>query len=480
MDSQDLINLNVSVLQTLTPNQAWKFKIVPKTVNGNLLEFYIDEASLFPQISDELEILFGKQIVLFPTRTEIILKTLGTYYRLNSSTIHSNNEKKITINNEDFLEKIISEARDNQSSDIHIEIYEDKARIRIRIDGKLMERYELTKNQYPALINKIKIKSNLDIAEKRLPQDGRILFSKNNTQFDIRVSIIPTLYGEKIVMRILCKDSDQIELNELGFSKLQSEHYLEAIKQTSGILLISGPTGSGKTTTLYATLRILNSVDLNILTVEDPIEYTLRGINQVQVKEAIGLTFASVLRTFLRQDPDIIMLGEIRDSETAQMAIRASLTGHLVLSTIHTNSALGTITRLIDMGIQPYLVSETLKLSVSQRLIRTLCPHCKQLVPFDASCLPKKFIFKNKITEQAVPRGCRECYYTGYKGRMAVFEVIPIYEFLMQSIKKNDLKIEKDLKELGISKLADSAINLFLQGKTSAEEVYPILLNNEY
>ena len=259
--------------------------------------------------------------------------------------------------------------------------------------------------------------SNLDIAEKRLPQDGRINFKHQNQQFDIRVSVLPTLHGEKVVLRLLNNDATDIDLKKLGFSKLDLDNYLQGVKRPNGILLISGPTGSGKTTTLYATLKLLNKETRNILTIEDPIEYTLEGVNQVQLKESIGLGFASALRTFLRQDPDVIMVGEIRDTETANMAIRASLTGHLVLSTIHTNSAWGTVSRLMDMNIPPFLVASTLNTTVAQRLVRLLCPKCKKETPFDTELYPRQFKPYQAVHFHFLPNGCEECYYTGYKGR---------------------------------------------------------------
>jgi general secretion pathway protein E/type IV pilus assembly protein PilB len=341
----------------------------------------------------------------------------------------------------------------------------------------MVERYLLNRDDYPGLINKIKILSNLDIAEKRLPQDGRINFKHDNHQFDIRVSILPTLHGEKVVLRLLNNDATDIDLNSLGFSKFDLDNYLQGALRPNGILLISGPTGSGKTTTLYATLKLLNKETRNVLTIEDPVEYTLEGINQVQLKESIGLTFGAALRTFLRQDPDVIMVGEIRDPETANMAIRAALTGHLVLSTIHTNSAWGTVSRLIDMGIPPFLVASTLNTTAAQRLVRLLCPHCKEEMPFDESLYPKQFKPYNKVNHHCVPKGCEQCYYTGYKGRKAVYEVIPIDQELAFEIKSGNMYIQLLLKERGIQTLAENAFKLFDEGLTSIEEIYPLLFN---
>jgi general secretion pathway protein E/type IV pilus assembly protein PilB len=277
-------------------------------------------------------------------------------------------------------------------------------------------------------------------------------------------------------MRLLSKDAAHIDIGNLGFFPEQLNDFLEAIRKPNGIVLISGPTGSGKTTTLYATLRILNKEHSNILTIEDPIEYTLEGINQVQLKESIGLTFASALRTFLRQDPDIIMLGEIRDGETAQMAIRAALTGHLVLSTIHTNSAWGTISRLIDMGVPPFLLANTINLTVAQRLIRLLCTACKKEVEIDESLFPKNYQCDRELLTHFTAQGCESCFYTGYRGRKALYEVIPLDEELTDSMKSGS-NIYEILKRKNIRSLSDSAFELIGEGITSIEECYPLLMN---
>jgi type IV pilus assembly protein PilB len=277
------------------------------------------------------------------------------------------------------------------------------------------------------------------------------------------------------VLRILGKDASFIQIAQLGLTEKDLENYREGIRKPNGIVLISGPTGSGKTTTLYATLKLLNNEKRNIVTVEDPIEYTLEGINQVQLKESIGLTFSSALRSFLRQDPDVIMLGEIRDGETAQMAIRAALTGHLVLSTIHTNSAWGTISRLIDMGIPPFLLANTINTSVAQRLIRKLCTSCKAEQPTDLKDWPRSVDAHLAPETQFVAVGCDACHYTGYKGRTAVYEVIPIDRELAESIKRADMRVEELLSERGIVPLSRQALKLIQDGTTSLEEAYPLL-----
>lgn len=475
----DHIPLAIDLQQQLTTDQAWHYGVVPKLAHNGTLELYVDETVWKKGMEEELEILLGKQIVLEKTSADIVRKTLSKYYLRNGRNAPSGKVQSLSAKQgDDFLPSLISEAKQLGSSDIHIECYEDRSRVRIRIDGLLVERYTISKADYPALINKIKIRANLDIAEKRLPQDGRIFFQSEGMKFDIRVSVLPTLHGEKVVLRLLSNDATNIDIRTLGFTERQLADYLEGVKKPHGILLISGPTGSGKTTSLYATLKLLNKETTNILTIEDPIEYTLEGINQVQLKESIGLTFSSTLRTFLRQDPDIIMLGEIRDAETAQMAIRAALTGHLVLSTIHTNSAWGTISRLADMGVPPFLVAGTLNTSVAQRLLRMLCPHCKQEKDFDVSLFPRTYKAARILPTHHVPVGCPECFYTGYRGRKAIYEVLPIDHELAECIKNNHAQVGALLKERGITTLAENAFRLFEQGETSIEEIYSILFNS--
>lgn len=479
MNSSDYISLTPDLQHAITPTQAWFYNIVPKTVDGNKsLSLYVSDDKFHTGLSDELEMLFGKTILLEKASSTVIQKTLGKYYRNTNTHASIKQVSAGNIKADDFLPMLISEAKNLGSSDIHIEAYEEKCRVRIRIDGLLIERYTISKIEYPALINKIKIKANLDISEKRLPQDGRIFFNNDGHKFDIRVSILPTLHGEKIVLRLLNNDAANIDIERLGFNEKELEGYLEGIKKPHGIILISGPTGSGKTTTLYATLKILNKEKSNIITIEDPIEYTLEGVNQVQLKESIGLTFASALRSFLRQDPDVIMLGEIRDGETAQMAIRAALTGHLVLSTIHTNSAWGTISRLTDMGVPSFLLASTLNTSVAQRLLRLLCTECKEEKEFDAKFLPKTFKSPRIIKNHFVAKGCESCHYTGYKGRKAIYEVIPIDFELADNIKNNIFTVEALLKERNIKTLKDNAFEMLENGTTTIDEVYPILLNS--
>lgn len=471
-------DISPEVKNLITIDQAWYYKIVPHNQQNGSLGLFIDESSLSPSTSTELEIILGKNVSLTSKPSQYIEELLLKYYPKSSQGLNTAQTEtfRINIQSDTFLETLVKEAKTLNSSDIHIETYGEKCRIRFRVDGQLIDRHKINKAEYPILINKIKIAASADIAEKRMPQDGRIRYKINNNNLDIRVSILPTLYGEKIVLRLLGNDASHLHIEKLGFKVDELDRYKLAIQKPTGIILISGPTGSGKTTTLYATLKQLNKPTSNILTIEDPIEYTLDGINQVQLKEEIGLTYSEALKSFLRQDPDIIMLGEIRDAQTAQMAIRAALTGHLVLSTIHTNSAWGTISRLIDMGIPGYLLANTLNLSVAQRLIRTLCPHCKTKHSLNKEELPAGY--RNiQITEYYGPKGCNSCHFTGYKGRKAIYEVINITKELMEAIKINSTDIDDYCRLNKISKLADNALKVFMEGETSLEEIYPYLIN---
>ncbi|MFK8101597.1 MAG: GspE/PulE family protein [Saprospiraceae bacterium] len=466
-----------AILQQITTQQAWHYTILPYQFSGKRLALYVSEENLKPSLSEELEVLLGYHIDLTPVATDSLKEALSKYYRKpKDSRTKSQNIDTSLKDSKNILLVLVQEAKNLGSSDIHFEPYEEKARIRMRIDGVLIERYILKKADYPSLTNKIKIQANLDIAEKRLPQDGRIfLQDANQKQLDIRVSVMPTLHGEKIVLRLLSNEAIQVELSGLGFNDNDLAAYTAGIERPNGIILISGPTGSGKTTTLYATLKLLNSTTKNIVTIEDPIEYTLEGINQVQLKENIGLDFPSAMRTFLRQDPNIIMVGEIRDKATAAMAIRASLTGHIVLSTIHTNSAWGIIARLVDMGIPAYLLADTLNTAVAQRLVRLLCKTCKKAESFDPQLLPKHYKLPSPIIQHYVPNGCENCFYTGYWGRQAIYEVITIDSELATEIKQENFNVKTMLENKGVKDLADNAFQIFKAGLTSLAEIYPIL-----
>ena len=468
MNYFDKITIPTEVLQIISADLANSYRIIPFKQDNDKLFVYVDESQWDQSVLEELCLVIGKKIEIEKIDSNSIKKALSKHYRKISKTQAAVVLNDIKIEN-DFLEDKIEEAKNILSSDIHFEVFKNDARIRYRIDGKLIEKYKIKKENYLELVNKVKIKSNLDITEKRLPQDGRINFNGTN----IRVSILPTLYGEKMVMRLLGTDTEHLSIDKVGMNAEETIQYLEALKSSKGIILISGPTGSGKTTTLYASLKHLNKTSSNIVTVEDPIEYTLEGINQVQLKEDIGLTFSSVLRTFLRQDPDIIMLGEIRDKETAEMAIRASLTGHLVLSTIHTNSAIGTISRLIDMGIPAFLIAETLKISIAQRLVRKLCNTCKKEIDFDTNQYVSEYL--HKLKKHHVPVGCDNCYFTGYKGRQAIYELVTNDKELSHEIKNNSNNLSVNKISNTKMGLSAKALDFVTRGITSIEEVYSII-----
>ncbi|MEI8348823.1 MAG: ATPase, T2SS/T4P/T4SS family [Candidatus Omnitrophota bacterium] len=370
-----------------------------------------------------------------------------------------------------LVDLIIRQAIEDGASDIHIEPRYDKLSLRYRIDGTLYEMPSPSTSLYLPIISRIKILSKMDIAEKRLPQDGGFMVKSTERLIDLRVSTLPTIYGEKVVLRILDKSRIPLDLTKLGFFPSELERIRKGIASSYGLILLTGPTGSGKSTTLYAALTELNSPTLNILTVEDPVEYRLDGINQVQVKGEIGLTFANALRCFLRQDPDIILVGEVRDLETAEICIRSALTGHLVLSTLHTNDACSTITRLVDLGIPNYLVASSTRLIVTQRLVRKLCPHCKESYEAKKEEIPSAVVISSPILYKA--KGCEKCNFIGYKGRTLISEVLLIDEEVREAIYKggNAVKIMEIARRKGSFNLLESGIKRIEEGITSLEEV---------
>lgn len=355
-----------------------------------------------------------------------------------------------------LLNSLLSEAVRTGASDIHLEPFENKLIARLRIDGILTEIAALSAKLAPYLVSRVKVMARLDIAETRLPQDGRLSLTLGEKNYDVRVSTLPIRYGERVVMRLLDKDSAQFDLAELGMDEDAKRVFEAALYEPNGIILVTGPTGSGKTTTLYAALDILNESARNIMTVEDPIEYALNGVSQTQVNNKIGMSFASGLRSILRQDPDIVMVGEIRDRETAEIAVQASLTGHVVLSTVHTNSAAAAVTRLIDMGIETYLLASSLKLVLAQRLVRRLCPACKTQ---DANG-----------EYQAV--GCGECQNNGYRGRVAIYEILSVDDKIRTMLANG--AGEHEIEEYGFAKarkLADTGFELVKAGETTRAEI---------
>jgi type II secretion system protein E len=365
---------------------------------------------------------------------------------------------------------LISNAVKDRASDIHVEPEEIGVRVRYRIDGVLYEKETLPIRMYSAVTSRIKLLSQMNIAERRLPQDGRIKVTVADKTIDIRVSTIPTIYGESIVMRLLDKETSFITLEEIGFDRTLLDIYEEVIKKPYGMILITGPTGSGKSTTLYASLAKINSPEKKIITVEEPVEYLMQGITQIQVRPKIGLTFANGLRHIVRQDPDVIMVGEIRDMETASIGIHASLTGHLLFSTLHTNDAPGAITRLMDMGVENYLVASTLICVMAQRLVRRICQHCKAKQDVSADILGK---FSTNVKEVWVGNGCEYCSGTGYRGRIGIFEVLPvgdeIRELVMQRATVKEIK-DKAIA-LGMRTLREDGIEKVKRGITTIDEV---------
>ncbi len=372
-----------------------------------------------------------------------------------------------------LVELIIRQAIDEKASDIHIEPFRNKIRLRYRVDGKLYDIPPPAKHMHLAIISRIKILAKLDIAEKRLPQDGAFAVRLEDRLTDLRVSIIPTVYGEKVVMRILDRSQVPLDFSSVGFESKQSEQFREAVTAPFGLVLLTGPTGSGKTTTLYAALNEVKDSTKNIITIEDPVEYHLDGINQVQAKADIGLTFASALRSFLRQDPDVILVGEIRDAETAEICVRSALTGHLVLSTLHTNDAPSAVTRLIDIGIEPYLLMPSLLLVVAQRLVRKLCLECKEAYELSEEEAREMNIHADLVYR---PKGCVRCNHTGYKGRMPIIEMMKVDAKIRAMIGKRASfqEIRKAAVDAGMETLLQNGFRKVEKGLTSLEEVLSV------
>ncbi len=378
-----------------------------------------------------------------------------------------------------MVNQILEQALRNNASDIHLEPFEDGCKFRLRIDGVLHELPSPSKTAFVMIVSRLKVLAKMDIAEKRIPQDGAIALRTGEKRVDLRVNTVPTVHGEKMVMRILDKGAIPLNLMGLGFDQRQSTDLMESIHSPYGLALVTGRTGSGKSTTLYSCLNQLNDAKVNICTVEDPVEYKFKGMNQVQVKAQVGLTFASALRAFLRQDPDIIMVGEVRDQETAEICLRAALTGHFVLSTIHTNDALSAVTRLQDMGIEPFLLSCALRLLEAQRLVRKLCSHCKE--PYEVTdelaeahnLTPGELLYR--------PKGCLQCRRLGYRGRIAVFEVIRITPRLTNLIQKRAPldQLRKAAREEGMKMLFDSALTKVREGLTSLEAALSVTMAEE-
>lgn len=375
-----------------------------------------------------------------------------------------------------LINGLIAEAVRTKASDIHIEPFEDRLSVRLRVDGVMREVLTPSRRVAPLLVSRIKVMARLDIAEKRVPQDGRVSLTLGGRPIDVRVSTLPARYGERVVMRLLDKESARLDVEDLGMPPEMLATLKKVLKQPNGIVLVTGPTGSGKTTTLYAALTSLNEQSRNILTVEDPIEYGLDGVGQTQVNTKVGMTFAAGLRAILRQDPDIVMIGEIRDGETAQIAVQASLTGHLVLSTVHTNSAAAAVTRLRDMGVEPFLLSSTLAAVVAQRLVRRLCPHCKTPYKPEPAELELLGLKANDVDVLYHPKGCEHCNDQGYEGRLGIYEIIEMDSKIRGMV--HDNAREQDIEEYAFSNsdtLQDCGVRHVVSGLTSSEEVLRVV-----
>lgn len=492
----DVLTIDKRAVKTIPESLARKYNVLPvQFVENKLLLLMNDPLNLIAE--DDVRIASGRDVKIALCGKSEIAQAISKYYSEDYMKKTAEEFKSLgkieEILEEDISEdiknapavklvdSIIQNAVRSKASDIHIEPFENRICIRYRIDGALQKQFDSPKEPLAGLITRIKIMSNMDIAERRIPQDGRIFTRVDNENVDLRVSVLPTVNGEKIVIRILDKSAFNVDKAELGIADDDLRKINKIIGKPHGIVLVTGPTGSGKSTTLYSLLKDLNNEEKNIITIEDPVEFSMDGINQVNVNSKAGLTFASGLRSILRQDPDIVMLGEIRDAETAEIAVRAAITGHLVLSTIHTNDAPSSIVRLKDMGVAPYLLSSSLVGIIAQRLIRRLCVHCKE--EYIASDYEKEILGvpKNQTLNLYRKVGCNRCSSTGYKGRVGVYEIMEINKELRELINK-DASVENITNSAlknGMKTLSKSAINVILKGNSTVEELLRITLLGE-
>ncbi len=483
----DNIHIRQEIINTIQENVARKYEVIPvDLINGQLIITMSDPLNYFA--IEEIKIATGYVVKVAISLRESILTNIEKYYGKNRAeeaaldysrtyNFQENNENNVKNVDENvapiikYINTIIENAILYDASDIHIEPEEKEMRVRFRVDGVLREIMKSNIQMLEPVISRIKIMAELNIAEKRIPQDGRISFKAKQKNIDIRVAIAPTIYGEKVVMRLLDKGNFTLSLEKLGLESKDYNRVKEIISKPYGIILVCGPTGSGKTTSLYSALNEVNSVEKNVITVEDPVEYNISGVNQMQVNNKIGFTFANGLRSILRQDPDIILVGEIRDNETAEIAVRAALTGHLVLSTIHTNNSASTITRLKDMGIKPFLISSTVVGIISQRLVRKICPNC--IEEYIAAQREMSILEVSETVKLKRGKGCSICNHTGYKGRTAIFEVMPVDVNVKEMIdaEKNEKEIETYAIKTGMVNLRTACIKKVLDGITTVDEL---------
>lgn len=493
----DTINVDYEAVKSIPESIASKYILIPIGFNGDRIKIVMsDPLNLFAQ--DDVKIASGYEVEPFISTKDEIKGAIEKYYTKQfvqraaeelSKEHSSQYYEEEAQNNDDvknapavrMIDTIIKNAVKARASDIHMEPFEKYIKIRYRVDGELQEMFKSPKETLPALVTRVKILANLDIAEKRIPQDGRILTRVDNREVDLRVSILPTVFGEKVVIRILSRDSYLVDKRKLGMTEDNLEKLERIIKSPYGIILVTGPTGSGKSTTLYAILKELNTVEKNIVTIEDPVEYMMEGVNQVNVNIKADLTFAAGLRSILRQDPDVIMVGEIRDDETAEIAIRSAITGHLVLSSIHTNDAPSAVVRLVDMGIEPYLVATSISGVISQRLVRKICPHCME--KYVASEKEKRILDMDVDKDLTLfkGKGCTYCSNSGYIGRIGVYEIMEINRELRSSImiNKNTDSLRDIAIKNGMKTLKKSCVELVLDGVTTIDELARIAFLKE-
>lgn len=495
------LDIDDEVIQLVPHALVTKYHLVPVSLTGSSVTLAVADPSNLVAI-DEVRFLTGYDVKIAVATVSSIQRAIERFYDramqydqvlsdLRGQEVEVVKEEEIDLEgleqaSEDapvvrLVNALLIDAIRKRASDIHIEPYEKLFRVRFRIDGVMHEILQPPLALKAAVASRIKVMASLDIAERRLPQDGRIKLKLGRGEaIDLRVSVLPTLFGEKIVMRLLDKANLQTDMTKLGFEERALKDFTEAIYKPYGMVLVTGPTGSGKTTTLYSALAELNKVTTNISTAEDPVEFNLTGINQVQVNEDIGLTFAAALRSFLRQDPDIIMVGEIRDLETAEISVKAALTGHLVLSTLHTNDAPSTVNRLLNMGVAPFLVASSVNLILAQRLARKICPNCKE----DAGISPHTLVDLGVPVEEAESyeckrgAGCTHCGFSGYRGRVALYEVMPISEEIRDLVLSGAtvVEIKRAAIRQGVKTLRQSGLTKVREGITTVEEVLRVTM----
>nr|WP_092068124.1 GspE/PulE family protein [Dendrosporobacter quercicolus]NSL46956.1 Flp pilus assembly complex ATPase component TadA [Dendrosporobacter quercicolus DSM 1736]SDL70442.1 type II secretion system protein E (GspE) [Dendrosporobacter quercicolus] len=480
-------SINKAAALTIPVQMAEKYKVIPVSKEGRKLTLAMVDPTNFYAI-DDVRLLAGCEVVPMIAREKDVLRAISKVYGVTDlvekAVTRLQPEETLAVEQmqatEDapmigIVNSLFSQAVRERASDIHIEPQETTLRVRFRIDGLLREFSSFPINIHAALVSRVKIMGHMDISERRVPQDGRIQIQEAGRAIDIRVSTLPTIYGEKIVMRILDKQAVMLDIGRLGFSAGNLDKYRRLFTQSYGMILITGPTGSGKTTTLYSTLGELSTPAKNVITIEDPVEYRLEGINQVQVNPKTGMTFAGGLRAVLRQDPNIVMVGEIRDGETADIAIRAALTGHLVLSTLHTNDAPGAVSRLLDMDVEPFLVASSVLGVIAQRLVRVICPKCKQSYAPAPDSPERSFLGLAETQEVALYRGagCPECGSSGYKGRMSVHEVMPVSSAVRELItqRRSADEIREAAVREGMLCMREDGIAKALAGRTTVAEV---------